>query len=124
MRTRPAHAPFQALLFTAIFLAGNLVLPEADILLGHGRSQENETRVHYETLGGCRNHAEHCVLSRLLSELSGQALSASADFNAVLSASDSLLSGGPQTRPQRLFSLNQSRAPPASQTSAASLTII
>lgn len=69
---RPPH-PLKALLLAAIFLAGNLVLPGADAILGHRLGQENEARVHLEQLGGCRNHAEHCVLPRLLNDLGQQA---------------------------------------------------
>jgi hypothetical protein len=118
------RSPFKALLFAAIFLAGNLVLPEADILLGHGRNQANETRVHLEQLGGCRNHTEHCVLSRLLSDLSGQAPSSSLAFHAAFSASAVLLSAGDSPATRYFLSYNHSRAPPAPQASAASLNII
>jgi hypothetical protein len=105
--------PLKALFLAALFLAGNLVLPEADILLGHRLGTENESRVHVEPLGGCRNHAEHCVLSRLISDLTGQAPASSLALPVPATTSASLRSADLQSATLRSPRSNHSRAPPA-----------
>ncbi len=66
--------PLRTLFLATIFVVGNLVLPQVDIFLDHGLgAPQNAHRVHLERPGGCRDHAEHCVLSRLLGNLDGQA---------------------------------------------------
>ncbi len=103
----------QALFLATIFVAGSFGLSEADVLLDHPIEQGPvRGRVHLENLGGCADHAEHCVLNRLL-----------ADFRDLAPA-DSSLAIIPQSGHQaigaiaaRILPLSpdlsyQSRAPP------------
>jgi hypothetical protein len=105
--------PLKALLLAAIFLAGNLVLPGADVLLGHRLGQENETRVHLEPLGGCRNHAEHCVLPRLLNDLGQQSPSTAFVLASAPQQASPFRSADLPSAASRAPHRHHSRAPPA-----------
>ena len=61
-------ARLRALLLALLVVAGNVGLPAADALLDHaGAAPHGGARVHFESAGGCRSHADHCPLGRLLS---------------------------------------------------------
>jgi hypothetical protein len=64
---RPLILRLQACFLALVFFAGNLGLPEADVLLDHGLgSVVDRPQVHIEGTGGCADHADHCPLGRLL----------------------------------------------------------
>jgi hypothetical protein len=68
-------APRLRILFLAtLYVAGNFGLPATDLLLNH-RSPETRHagQSHFEGPGGCREHADHCVLARLLNDFRLQA---------------------------------------------------
>ncbi len=66
-------ARLRALLLALLFGAGNVGLPAADALLDHASGgAHGGARVHLEAAGGCRNHADHCPLGRLLSTFRAQ----------------------------------------------------
>ncbi len=109
---RPTYSPLTALLLATIFLAGNLVLPQADILFGHRPGTENETRVHLEAVGGCGNHAGHCLLSRLLSDSSGHAPAATATALFIALPLSPAPNSDPCSVPRPISTTTRSRAPP------------
>jgi hypothetical protein len=53
---------FATALLTLAFVAGGGGLADLDALLYHGGSTAPE-QPHYDQLGGCGAHAEHCVLA-------------------------------------------------------------
>lgn len=66
-------------LLAAVFAAANLGLPAADVLLDHrldGSAQA--AQAHLEGRNGCREHTDHCPLSRILGAVRLQAPAASA----------------------------------------------
>ncbi len=66
-------ARLRALLLALLFVAGNVGLPAADALLDHASGiAHGGARVHLEAAGGCRSHADHCPLGRLLSTFRAQ----------------------------------------------------
>lgn len=107
------HRSLKSILLAAIFLAGNLVLPEADILFGHRGGHENETRVHLEQLGGCATHAEHCALSRLLGDLGQQWPSPAAASSWITDVTPRPGAGDLRSAAPSNSSSTLSRAPPA-----------
>jgi hypothetical protein len=105
----------RALLLATIFVAGNLVLPEVDIFLDHGLGTPRaEQAVHLERPGGCRDHAEHCVLGRLLSELRLQAPECGAALLRLEACAPTLLRFDSRVASDTTPSTYRSRAPPAS----------
>jgi hypothetical protein len=56
-----------ALMVAAVFAAANLGLPAADALLDHPAGGAGRVpRDHFEDQNGCREHADHCPLSRIV----------------------------------------------------------
>lgn len=66
---RPFLLRLQASLLAFVFIAGSFGLPEADVFLDHGLDRgPSRYRVHLESTQGCGDHADHCILGRLLAE--------------------------------------------------------
>lgn len=64
----------RVLLLATFYVAGNFGLPATDLLLNHGvGAPRDTTQAHIETTGGCGQHADHCVLARVLGDLRLQA---------------------------------------------------
>lgn len=110
---RPLVLRLQASLLALIFIAGSLGLPEADAILDHqpGRTLRHG-RVHLESTSGCREHADHCALGRLLTE--GRDVAPATTVLAVAPAAVRLLVAPPTTalRFASRPSTYHSRAPP------------
>jgi hypothetical protein len=54
---------FTALLLLAAFVGGGFGLPDLDALLYHSGRVAPVEVPHFDLLGGCGAHAEHCVLA-------------------------------------------------------------
>lgn len=110
---RPLVLRLQASLLALIFIAGSLGLPEADALLDHPPGTAGRYgQVHLEGANGCREHADHCALGRLLTEGRDMAPAAPA---LGLAAATALSLAAPRAMPllsARCSSPYDSRAPP------------
>jgi hypothetical protein len=105
----------RALLLVTLFVTGNFGLPATDILLEHSLGPHPASQVHLEPAGGCRNHAEHCVLSRLLNDLGQQSPSSAVAGTFTVAEAPRPRSADLWSAPPRTPTNHHSRAPPAPQ---------
>ncbi len=103
----------QASLLALIFIAGSLGLPEADAILDHQPgTAARQGQVHLEGANGCREHADHCALGRLLTEGRDMAPAAPALAPAAAATPSLATPGAAALRSRARPSPYDSRAPP------------
>jgi hypothetical protein len=105
----------RSLLLALLFAAGNFGLPAADVLLDHGLGARHRIpQVHIEQRGGCHDPVEHCVLSRLLSELRLGSPTTAAVLLQARATTAALPVPGAHIAPSLPSTPHRSRAPPPS----------
>ncbi|HKT59601.1 MAG TPA: hypothetical protein VJQ46_06095 [Gemmatimonadales bacterium] len=113
MRVRVARR-VHALLLALVFVGGSLGLPALDALLFHGASAPTPAP-HYDSAGGCGDHAERCTLATAFAATQLPSLRATPSCVSEAPVLRCLTPGPDRPSPARTERLPLSRAPPLLQ---------